>query len=179
MFKSTRLIRSFAIATLLCSFSLSALAAGETFTVAGVTFIRPGKWEKVAPSSSMRAAQFAIRDGNAKADAVFFYFGQGGGGVDANVDRWLKQFKEPKDKINAKIEAKKVGNTKVTYVEAEGTFMEGSRPFGPKTPMPGYALLGIIIEGPEGSIFIKMTGPKKIVDSSKKAARKMVEDALK
>ena len=43
--------------------------------------------------------------------------------------------------------------------QAHGTFLSG-RPFGPKTPKPGYALVAAIIEGKEGAVFIKMTGPK-------------------
>lgn len=179
MFKPNHLIRSLALAATICGISVSSAWAGEKFTVAGITFTKPDNWVKVAPASSMRAAQLEVRDGSAKADVVFFYFGPGGaGGVDANVDRWLKQFQEPKNKLNAKIEAKTISGTKVTFVEATGTFMDG-RPFGPKTPKAGYGLLGIIVEGPQGAIFIKETGPKKLVEASKKRARKMVEDALK
>jgi len=127
----------------------------------------------------MRAAQLEIHEGSANANVVFFYFGPGGaGGVDANVDRWLKQFQEPREKINPKVETRKVNKTKVTFVEAVGTFMDGP-PFGAKTPKSGYALLGIIVEGPKGSIFIKATGPNKIIQNSRSDARKMVEDALK
>jgi len=179
MFKPARYFNCFALATALCLLNPFTAGAGEQFTVAGITFTKPDNWKKVAPASSMRAAQLEVREGSAKADVVFFYFGPGGaGGVDANVDRWLKQFQEPKDKLNARVEAKTIKGTKVTFVEATGTFMDG-RPFGPKTPKPDYGLLGIIIEGPQGAIFIKETGPRKLVESSKNAARKMVEDALK
>jgi hypothetical protein len=179
MFKSVSLFRPLVAAAVLSAVSTFNAQAQEKFDVAGVTFVKPEKWKKVAPASSMRAAQLEVHEGSAKADVVFFYFGPGGaGGVAANVDRWLKQFQEPKEKLNAKIEAKKIGDTKVTFVEAEGTFMDG-RPFGPKSPKAGYALLGIIVEGPKGAIFIKETGPAKIVAGSKQTARKMVEAALK
>ena len=59
-------------------------------------------------------------------DRVIDQFGGGAGGVQANVDRWLSQFEEPKDKINSKVEKKKVGEKEITYVEAEGTYKSGN-----------------------------------------------------
>lgn len=178
MFKSLTVARSLAIAAIAFSTVISS-ANAEDFAVAGVTFSKPEKWKKVRPASSMRAAQLEVHEGSAKANVVFFYFGPGGaGGVNANVDRWLKQFQESRDKINPKVETKKINKTKVTFVEAEGTFMDGP-PFGAKTPKSGYALLGVIVEGPQGMIFIKATGPKKIIQNADRDARKMVEDALK
>jgi hypothetical protein len=164
-----------------CLLTAASLHAGEKFEVAGISFMGPDKWTKTTPSSSMRAAQFEIREGSAKADVVFFYFGPGGaGGVAANVDRWLGQFKEPKEQLNPKVEEQSVNGTKVTYVRAEGTFMASSGGFfGPKTAMPESMLFGVIVEGKQGPVFIKATGPEKIIESSLKDARKMVEDALK
>lgn len=178
MIKPMMTFRWLAIAAIACAASFST-ASAEDFDVAGVTFTKPEKWKKVRPASSMRAAQLEVHEGSAKANVVFFYFGPGGaGGVDANVDRWLKQFQETREKINPKVETRKVNKTKVTFVEAEGTFMDGP-PFGAKTPKSGYGLLGIIIEGPKGMIFIKATGPGKIIKNADRDARKMVEDALK
>ncbi|MGB0581512.1 MAG: hypothetical protein ACPGVU_17585 [Limisphaerales bacterium] len=154
----------------------SAIAADD-FTVAGVTFTKPGAWKKVAPKSSMRKAQFAIEDGSKSAEVVFFHFGQGGaGGVDANVKRWLSQFQ----KLDSnKQESKSINGTKVTYVVADGTYMLGKSFFGPKTPTPGYAMFAAIVESKQGAIFVKTTGPKKIVDGSHRDQRKMIEQALK
>ena len=147
-------------------------SSAEKVTVAGYGFASPAGWKSSPPSSKMRAAQFSA--GNA--EVVFFYFGpSGGGGVKANVDRWMAQFQDAKNK---KVESKQVGGGKVTYVEATGTFMSG-RPFGPKTPKPGYALLGAIIEGKQGAIFVKMTGPAADVKANVGKMKGMVEGALK
>jgi hypothetical protein len=35
-------------------------------------------------------------------------------------------------------------------------------------PVPGYRLLGAIVEGPGGSLFIKLTGPAKTVAAQQK-----------
>src|SRR6266542_4765430 len=155
--------------------------APATFKVSEFTFTRPANWEWVESASQMRKAELKVVDEKtkAKAEGVFYHFGQGpAGGAQANVDRWLGQFVEPRDKINAKTEDSTVGKHKVTYVSAEGTYKSGM-PGGAQTPMPNYALLGAIIEASEGSVFVKMTGPKELTQSTAQAFKKMVEEALK
>ena len=161
--------------------SLRAADAPATFKVSEFTFTRPAKWEWVESTSQMRKAELRLVDEKtkAKAEIVFYHFGQGGaGGIQANVDRWLGQFVEPRDKINAKTEESTVGKHKVTYVSAEGTYKNGM-PGGPQTPMPNYALLGAIIEASEGSVFVKMTGPKELAKLATADFKKMVEGPLK
>jgi hypothetical protein len=156
----------------LCLALACGLSAAEKVSVTGYGFSPPDGWKSSPPSSSMRKAQFTAGD----AEVVFFYFGPGGGGgVQANVDRWMKQFQDAK---NQKVENKNVGGVKVIYARATGTFMTG-RPFGPKTPKKGYALLGAIIEGKQGAIFVKMTGPEASVQANADKMKSMVEGALK
>ena len=150
-----------------------------TFPAGDFTFTRPAKWEWVESTSQMRKAQLKVTDVAAKAsaDVAFYYFGAGGaGGVQANVDRWLNQFTEPGDQINAKVEHTTVGKTQLTYVQAEGTYKSGM-PGGPTKPMPGYALIGVILESDNGNVFVRMTGPKELVKSSLVEFKKMVESA--
>src|SRR6266498_5920245 len=155
--------------------------APATFKVSEFTFTRPANWEWVESASQMRKAELKVVDEKTKtkAEVVFYHFGQGGaGGTQANVDRWLGQFYEPRDKINAKTEEANVGKHKVTYVSAEGTYKSGL-PGGAPTPAPNYALLGAIIEASEGNVFVKMTGPKELTKSASADLKKMVESALK
>ena len=161
--------------SLLLSILLALPAWAEVTKVAGISFEAPASWKSSPPSSNMRKAQFSATDSSGKiAEIVFFHFGLNSGGVQANVDRWMKQFEDPQDQS---IENVKIGEAKVTYAQAHGTFLSG-RPFGPKTPNPGYALVAAIIEGKEGAVFIKMTGPKSAVDAHAAGLKKMVEDSL-
>ena len=84
-----------------------------------------------------------------------------------------------KDRKNEKAEEKKVSNVKVTYVSTEGTFMSGPPFGGPKTPVPNSGLMGAIVEGAQGSVFVKMTGPVTTVQAATPAFKDMVEGALK
>jgi hypothetical protein len=161
---------------LLAALAGSARAADPVeFTVGSFTFARPEGWEWVAPTSPMRKAQLAVpgKDGGSPAEVTFFHFGAGqGGSVQANVDRWFKQFSD--GYTDAKTE--QAGQTTVTFVKAEGTFASGM-PGGPTTPMKDYALRGAILESKSGDVYVKMTGPKAIVKEAAPALEKMVRQA--
>ena len=128
----------------------------------------------------MRKAQLKVvgADKKENAEVVFFYFGEGGGGgTQANIDRWLAQFEEPKDKLNSKVEQATVGQRKVSYVQAQGTYLSGM-PGGAKTPQPNTMLLGAILESDQGNVFIRLTGPLNLAKTSQPVFRKMVEGAM-
>lgn len=155
--------------------------APATFKVSEFTFKRPANWEWVETTSAMRKAQLKVPGADKKesAEVVFFYFGESsGGGTKANVDRWLGQFQEPKDKIKSRIAEVTVEKRKITYVQAEGTYLSGM-PGGPKTAQPNSMLVGAILESDNGNVFIKMTGPVALTKVSTDEFKKMVEGALK
>ena len=157
--------------------ALPLFAANETFKVSDLTFNRPSAWEWVESTSTMRAAQLLVPGGAGKdgVEVIFYYFGPGGGGgTQANVERWYGQFN---DRKNEKSESSTVGKIKVTYVKAEGTYQSGM-PGGAKTPKTNYALLGAIIEAANGAIFVKATGPVAGTKSAESEFRKMVESGL-
>ena len=138
------------------------------FTVGAFDFQRPGAWAWVPVSSPMRKAQLKIPGASADsaADITFFHFGAGGGGgAQANIQRWLGQFQSAEGA--SKVEPQEIGGAKVTLVSTEGTFSSGM-PGGPSTPLTGQALLGAIIEHAEGDVFVKMTGPAALVKDSRK-----------
>ena len=158
-----------------------AAEAPATFQVSEFTFKRPPAWEWVESTSAMRKAQLKVPSADKKdsAEVVFYYFGQsGGGGTQANVDRWLSQFQEPKEQIKAKVEEATINKHKVTYVQAEGTYLSGM-PGGPKTPQPNTMLLGAVLESESGNVFVKMTGPVALTKASIAEFRQMVESGLK
>lgn len=164
--------------SILVALSASVFGAEESFKAGGLTFQKPASFKaKATPPGGMRAAQLEYTAEGKTAEAIFFFFGQGqGGGTQANVDRWLGMFQESKDKINSKVEKKKVGGNDVTYVEAEGTFMSGM-PGGARTPQPGTKMLGAILEHADGNVYVRMTGPIATVKAADADFRKMIESA--
>ena len=175
-----QIVRTLLISVFLASTVLGATAADApaSFKVSELSFSRPEKWEWVPTQSQMRKAQLKVPNGSAEAgEVVFFHFGPGnGGGTQANVDRWFRQFQGSREEIKARTEDGKAGDAKVTYVFAEGTYMSGM-PGGPQTPKAGFALVGAILEDPAGNVFVKFTGPKDLVDKSAADFKKLVTSA--
>lgn len=164
----------------LCLLGAVSLRADDpaTFPVGGLTFKRPTDWAWVPVSSPMRKAQLKVPGARADeaADITFFHFGPASGGdVQSNAQRWVNQFHGPADA--AKIENKEIGGAKVTLVSTEGTYTSGM-PGGPTTTLENYALLGAIIEHPDGNVFIKMTGPATLVKDSRQKFLDFLATAL-
>jgi hypothetical protein len=159
---------------------LTASAIGEqpqSFEVGKFTFQRPTTWEWIPVTSPMRKAHLRIagKEGGAPADITFFHFGSGqGGDVQSNVDRWLRQFQSKEGA--SKTEVQEMNGTKVTLVTTEGTFSSGM-PGGPTTALKDHALLGAILENPEGSVFVKMTGPTPLVNEARPQFMEFVKNA--
>lgn len=124
------------------------------------------------PSSSMRAAEYAVRD-HAGAELTVFHFGADqGGSVDDNVARWVDQFEQPDGRPSrevAVIERAEINGIRVTKVDVSGAFA-GMRGMGGDGPaQPGYRMLGAIAEGPGGMVFFKLTGPADAVGAAESA----------
>ena len=161
--------------------ALPALVRAEdpaTFPVGGLTFTRPADWKWMAVNSPMRKAQLQVPGADAAkvADITFFHFGEGGaGGVEANAQRWLKQFSGKADA--EKTEVQEIAGVKVTLVSTEGTFTSGM-PGGEAKALENHALLGAMIENPGGLVFVKMTGPVETVKTTREKFLEFLKTAL-
>lgn len=135
----------------------------------GVAWEKPKRWvEELA--SGMRLASYVIpaAPGVETATCKVFYFGAGqGGGTDANIERWVGEFQNPGRPVRHE---RKVRGMNVTQVEVSGTYTAhaGMGGGGSETPTPGWTLLGAIVEGPNGALFFKLTGPTGTVASARK-----------
>jgi hypothetical protein len=137
----------------------------------------PEGWQRVKPSSSMRKASYKIppvAGESAPAELAVFYFGsEQGGTVEANMKRWVGQFKGVKDSDVQRSERSANGLTQHVIRIVSGDFAAGM--FGPAKAKPGYGLLGAVVESPSGMYFFKMTGPSKTVSSAEAAFDKMLD----
>ena len=166
---------------LMLSLALTGVARAEQ--AGGLTWTAPPEW-KSQGERPMRAATYSIpaaKGDSEPAELAVFYFGESsGGGVDANVKRWIEQFQKADGTSaakDAKVKKEKIAGLPATAVEVKGTYMGGSM-MGASTPKPGYRLLGAIVEGPGGNVFFKLTGPEKTVSNAEKSFRKLL-DGLK
>jgi hypothetical protein len=163
--------------------SLALTGAARAYQAGGLSWTAPPDW-KTQAERPMRAATYSIPAVKGDAEpaelAVFFFGAASGGGVEANVQRWIEQFQKADGTSAAKdatVKKEKIAGLSATTLDVKGTYMGGSM-MGPSTPKPGYRLLGAIVEGPGGNVFFKLTGPDKTVSGAEKSFRKML-DGLK
>jgi hypothetical protein len=154
------------------------IAAGEPASV-GIQWDVPGGWKDRGPTS-MRLATYDVpaHGGGDAGECAVFYFGPGqGGDVDANIDRWIGQF-ESHGKISRS--EKTCGGMPVKLAEVEGDYLAPSGPMMESTgKKKDYMLKGAIVQGPNGNVFFKFTGPKKTLDAAAKDFDRMLESMHK
>jgi hypothetical protein len=146
--------------------------AGEPVTIEWTV---PPTWTQ-GPARPMRKATYnvpAASGDTAMGELAISYFGVGqGGDVEANIQRWIGQFKEVPEGSVKRSERNK-DDLKIAVVEVPaGTYtntMMGGPHGGAAPENKGYALLGAVVEAPSGKYFFKLTGPKATVAASRDA----------
>jgi gluconolactonase len=135
----------------------------------------PESWEFREPTSRIRLGEFGIPSAEGdevETELTIFAFGGQGGGVEANVQRWIGQFQAEGRK--QKITRAESPQGRYVIVEVTGTY---NRPIDPPIamqtkPLPNARMLGAIIDlKDQGFYFLKMAGPRKTVDQNAKAFR--------
>ncbi len=126
----------------------------------------PESWESVPPASRMRKAQYRMPGDTGDGELTVFYFGpRGGGGTEANIQRWQGQFSGPEGgpvpEEDVTRETLESNGLKVTYLEVSGRFSPGAMTMGgqPQPPVDNYRLLAAVVETPQGPWFFKAAGP--------------------
>lgn len=117
----------------------------------------PSGWTVAPPSGPMRVGELKLPGGGAFA---IFRFGKGGGSVASNLDRWRDQFTS-RDTLWT--ETSTAPGFPVHLMVVEGTFQDGMGPHGARdsaATKEGQALLGAILEAPDGLVVFKAVLPK-------------------
>ena len=95
------------------------------------------------------------------ADVIVYFFVRMPGSVQANIDRWISQFKTdsgPAAKVTP--ETTTVNGLKVTTMAIEGTYIAEVKPgSAERYNKPNYRMRAAVVETPSGPYFIKLTGP--------------------
>jgi len=157
-------------------FALSMVAAVQN-TGGQLTFTAPPSWQSRPAASSMRVAEFVIpRAAGDPEDAelIVYYFGaQGGGGAQANIDRWIGQMQRPgggSAKDDAKTGNRTVNGLNVSSVDISGTYVAEVRPGASEHfNKPDFRLLAAVVDTPRGPYYVKMTGPSRTVAAARPA----------
>jgi len=145
-------------------------AAHTESQTAALKFTEPKGWVAKPPSSRMRLAEFTLpkAEGDAEDAALaIYYFGGGGGSVQANLDRWIAQMSQPDGRASKDVaKTQKLGATglQITLVDVPGTYVAEMSPgASERFNKPGFRLRAAVVEGKGGPYFVKLTGPAKTV----------------
>jgi len=144
-------------------------ASANKLVVPGARLDLPAGWMFETPSSSMRLAEAGIPGPGGEALLTVFFFGQGGGGgTEANLQRWAGQIVAEAG-TEPERDAFEVGDYSVATIGVEGTLQPSRMGGGPTEPTPDSKLIGAVVEGPGGPWFFKITGPADTVTAAEPA----------
>ncbi len=132
------------------------------------SLVVPAGWTEKPSTSSMRAAQFQLpAPAGGEAEVVVYYFGEtGAGSVQANIDRWVGQFKQPDDKPSsdvAKVEKATYAGQEASVVSVSGRYVAGAMPGGQPVDKPNQSLIAAIVPSPKGPYYFRLVGSKDAV----------------
>lgn len=122
----------------------------------------PEGWEE-APASMMRDINLTFGE-NGEGEAYVARLPGAGGGLLANVNRWRKQM-GAEDLTQEEVDAlpeKPLFGQPAKYIEIDGAFSG----MGAAEAKPDYRMLGLILTSDAGAVFVKMTGPKSLVEEN-------------
>ncbi len=128
----------------------------------------------------MRAATYSVAStagDTGNAECVVYFFGSGqGGSVEANLERWKGQVVGADGKpADAKIAKRTIHGMAVTTIDVSGDYTGMGGPMAAsKSVQSNYRLLGAIVEGPGGNVFLKFTGPAKTIAASQPDFEKLL-----
>jgi len=142
--------------------------------VGGLTFEAPEEWEYQHSTYPMRRAELGVRGEDGTAGLVVYFFGnQGAGSSQANIDRWVGQFKNPDGSaITAPAPAKrKIAGFQTTQVEVAGTYVGGMGAGSTQAAQgqPGQRMIATIVDTPSGPFYFKFLGADKTVTENRRA----------
>lgn len=143
-----------------------------TMRFLGFTAPKPTSWRHYPPESGMRAANYVLPADSGASQAQVVVFQGIGGGVEANITRWVGQFRDANgDPVTAIRESFEVDGVPVHFVELSGQYQG----MGVAWPTPNQLFLGAVIEADDGDIQIRLVGPRETVEKHRDAFRTMLE----
>lgn len=132
----------------------------------GLVYDTPEGWTE-KPGSAMRDVNFVFGE-KGEGECYIARLPGAGGGLAANVNRWRSQMGAPalSDEEVAALPTRPLFGQPARFVSVDGTFSPG---MGSAETLPGYRLMGLILAADAGAVFVKMTGPKELVEANSAA----------
>jgi len=126
----------------------------------------PADWKEKPSVSNMRAAEFELPASNGQAEVIVYYFGESGAGsVQANIDRWVSQFKQPDGKPSSEVtksDQATFAGTVASLVSVSGNYAS-QMPGGQAVDKADQSLLAAIVPSPKGPYYFRLIGDRAAV----------------
>ncbi|MDF2376927.1 MAG: hypothetical protein P1U81_11840 [Verrucomicrobiales bacterium] len=135
-------------------------ASSQASSAPELIYTTPEGWEEKA-GSMMRDVNLSFGE-NDEGECYVARLPGAGGGLVANVNRWLGQMGADsltEEEINA-LPKKPLFGQPATFIDVTGDFSPG---MGSSEVKKNHRLLGLILASDAGAVFVKMTGPEKLV----------------
>jgi hypothetical protein len=175
-------MRVFVACFLLCPLAISTSPGGESkkdkkgtvVNIDDLEALTPADWVKEKPSNRLRSYQFRLpKAKDDKEDAELAIFPNMTGSHKEILERWKETFQAPDGKTLdevMKVEKLKAGKVRLLYLDIHGTYLYKDRPLATTKPVlkPGYRMLSVLFESPDGPSRIWVVGPAATVEQYKK-----------
>ena len=149
---------------------MPAALAAAGLAQGSLQFEPPEGWIEEAAAPPMRIAQFILPKAAGDAEdavLVVFYFGGEGGGIEANLERWISQMEQPDGRPSKEVAISttfEANGLAVTMLDVPGTYVAPVRPGSSmRYNKPLFRLKAAVVETPTGPYFFKLTGPERTV----------------
>lgn len=146
---------------------------GPAFQVAGLKFTIPSKWQSVPADNPARVGQWRVPQPHGlpgeSGEVVVFYFGKGvGGSAKETIDGWAGTILNPDGHpASAEVKQLDVAGIKISQAAMFGTYLQNiPLPGIPPAPKPNHGLLGAVVEGPQGTLYWRFTGPEPLITAN-------------
>jgi hypothetical protein len=157
---------------------------GSIFRAGGLQFVMPGRWIAEPAADDVRAGQWRLPASRGAAPGpddgqlVVFYFGPGlGGTAQENIEGWRGTIRDASGHpVAGAVTTRRAGGFKVTELVAAGAYLDPAPMAGmPPAVRPGYQLAGAVIEGPQGNLYWRLTGPAALVTAALPLFRQAID----
>lgn len=142
-------------------------SASETASrVPQLTYTTPEGWSEVE-TSRMRDINLSFGE-DGEGECYVARLPGAGGVLAATVNRWRSQMgADPlSDEEVAALPRQPLFGQAAVYVEVDGDYTPG---MGTQETFEDYRLLGLILASDAGAVFVKMTGPRELVEANEEA----------
>ena len=138
--------------------------ASESANQFGLTYTTPDGWTK-APGSPMRDVNLSFGV-NGEGECYVARLPGMGGGLLANVNRWRQQMgAAPITPVEVDaLPMKPLFGQPAKFIKVDGKFSG----MGATEGKDDYRMLGLILASEAGAVFVKMTGPRELVEANEK-----------